>query len=41
MDWGWDLERCKQEIADAGLPIPPKSACFFCPNQKPEEVKRA
>ena len=20
------------------MPIPPKSACFFCPNQRPEEV---
>jgi hypothetical protein len=29
MEWGWDLERCKQAIADAGMPIPPKSACFF------------
>lgn len=38
MDWGWNLERCKQAIADAGMPIPPKSACFFCPNQRPEEV---
>jgi hypothetical protein len=39
MEWGWDLERCKQAIADAGMPIPPKSACFFCPNQRPEEVE--
>jgi hypothetical protein len=38
MDWGWNLERCKQAIDDAGMPIPPKSACFFCPNQRPEEV---
>ena len=39
MDWGWNLERCKQAIDDAGMPIPPKSACFFCPNQRPEEVE--
>jgi hypothetical protein len=38
MEWGWNLDRCKQAIADAGMPIPPKSACFFCPNQRPEEV---
>ena len=38
MDWGWDRERCKAEIAAAGLPVPPKSACIFCPNQKPDEV---
>jgi hypothetical protein len=39
MEWGWNLERCKQAIADAGMPIPPKSACFFCPTQRPEEVE--
>lgn len=39
MDWGWNLERCKQAIDDADMPIPPKSACFFCPNQRPEEVE--
>ena len=39
MEWGWNLERCKQAIDDAGMPIPPKSACFFCPNQRPEEVE--
>jgi hypothetical protein len=38
MEWGWDLERCKQAIADEGMPIPPKSACFFCPNMQPREV---
>jgi hypothetical protein len=38
MEWGWDLERCIQAIDDAGMPVPPKSACFFCPNQQPEEV---
>lgn len=26
---------CKRIIADAGLPIPPKSSCFFCPFHKP------
>lgn len=24
-------EDCKRIIADAGLPVPPKSSCFFCP----------
>ncbi len=28
---------CKRVIAGAGLPIPPRSACFFCPYQKPSE----
>jgi hypothetical protein len=38
MEWGWSLKRCQEEIANAGLPVPTKSACFFCPNQKPWEV---
>ncbi len=37
-EWGWDLERCKQEIEAAGLPVPPKSSCHFCPAMKPTEV---
>jgi hypothetical protein len=38
MDWGYDRERCKQVIADAGLPVPVKSACFFCPASKKHEI---
>jgi hypothetical protein len=38
MDWGYDRERCKQIIADAGLPVPVKSACFFCPASKKHEI---
>jgi len=36
--WGWDRSRCETEIAAAGLPVPPKSACFFCPSTKPDEL---
>lgn len=25
-----DRQRCIRTISDAGLPVPPKSACFFC-----------
>lgn len=40
--WGWDREECKRQIAAAGLPVPPKSACFFCPaTKKPELVQLA
>jgi hypothetical protein len=39
-DWGWDRERCKQEIRKAGLPVPLKSACFFCPSTHPWEIQR-
>lgn len=38
-DWGWDRERCEAEIAAAGLRVPPKSACFFCPASKPHEIE--
>ena len=43
---------CQNVIEDAGLPLPPKSACWFCPvtshaewvrmaNEKPEQFERA
>lgn len=28
---------CEQLIKDAGLPVPPKSSCFFCPYKRPSE----
>jgi len=28
---------CQSIIRNAGLPIPPKSACWFCPMQRPED----
>lgn len=37
--WGWDRAACKAAIAEAGLPVPPKSACWFCPATKPEELR--
>ena len=39
VDWGWDRDRCIEEIKAAGLPVPGKSACFFCPASKKQEVK--
>lgn len=38
IEWGWDRERCKAEIIAAGLPVPMKSACFFCPASKTTEI---
>jgi len=37
-DTGLRLRRddCARLIADAGLPVPPKSACWFCPFHRPE-----
>lgn len=37
-EWGWDRERCIEEIIKAGLPVPIKSACFFCPASQPWEL---
>lgn len=31
IDLGLDRAACAQIIRDAGLPVPPKSACYFCP----------
>jgi 3'-phosphoadenosine 5'-phosphosulfate sulfotransferase (PAPS reductase)/FAD synthetase len=36
LDLGLSRQDCKKLIADAGLPVPPKSACFFCPFQRKE-----
>lgn len=31
---------CKRIITDAGLPVPPKSSCYFCPFHSMSEWKR-
>lgn len=38
-EWHWDRAECMRQIAAAGLPIPLKSSCFFCPNMAPAEVR--
>jgi hypothetical protein len=38
VEWNCDRDRCKQIISAAGLPVPMKSACFFCPASKKEEI---
>jgi hypothetical protein len=38
IEWGWDRERCEAEVTAAGLPLPVKSACWFCPAMKKAEV---
>ncbi len=38
-EWGWSRQDCAAAIEAAGLPVPPKSACFFCPNMSPDEVR--
>lgn len=38
IEWGWDRARCIEVIRHHGLPVPVKSACFFCPASKPHEL---
>ena len=35
LDLGLSRSACQKVIADAGLPVPPKSACWFCPFHRP------
>jgi hypothetical protein len=37
LELGMDREKCKATIRAAGLPVPPKSACFFCPFHRPRQ----
>lgn len=37
-EWKWGPPECEAAILRAGLPLPPKSACFFCPSSKKSEV---
>jgi hypothetical protein len=37
-DWGMDRAACERSIRDAGLPVPVKSACWFCPASKKHEI---
>lgn len=37
LDLGLRRTDCQRIIRRAGLPIPPKSACWFCPMKKPSE----
>jgi hypothetical protein len=36
IDLGLNRSACQRVIADAGLPVPPKSSCFFCPFHRPQ-----
>jgi hypothetical protein len=40
IEWGWDRAKCIEVIQSVGLPLPGKSACFFCPSSKAQEVKQ-
>lgn len=36
IDLGLDRSACQRLIAEAGLPVPPKSSCYFCPFHRPQ-----
>ena len=38
IEWGWGRHECMEAIKRAGLPQPGKSACFFCPSSRKEEI---
>lgn len=40
LEWKWDQDDCKEAIKRAGLPIPPKSSCFFCPASSRQDIVR-
>ena len=37
-DWGMDRAACEHAIRAAGLPVPAKSACFYCPASNKREI---
>ena len=38
IEWGMARKECAESIVAAGLPVPPKSSCFFCPNMGQQEI---
>lgn len=40
VDFDMGRDECIEVIEAAGLPLPGKSACFFCPSSKPSEIKQ-
>jgi hypothetical protein len=40
IEWSMGRAECIEGILQAGLCLPGKSACFFCPNSKPSEIRQ-
>lgn len=38
LEWEWGREECLTAIGASGLPVPPKSSCFYCPASTKAEV---
>jgi hypothetical protein len=39
IDAGWGRVECIKNIVNSGLPIPCKSACFYCPSSSKNEIQ--
>lgn len=40
LEWKWDQEECRAAILRSGLPLPPKSSCFFCPASSKADIAK-
>lgn len=40
VDWDMGRDECLETIRDAGLCLPGKSACYFCPSSKQGEIRQ-
>lgn len=40
VDWDMGRDECIETIKEAGLCLPGKSACFYCPSSKPSEIRQ-
>jgi hypothetical protein len=40
IDWDMGRDECIETILGAGLCLPGKSSCYFCPNSKPSEIRQ-
>lgn len=38
IEWKWGREECVAAIERAGLSVPPKSSCWYCPSMKKREI---
>lgn len=40
VEWDMGRDECLETIRNAGLCLPGKSACYFCPSSKPSEIRQ-
>ena len=40
VDWDMGRDECIESIEVAGLCVPGKSACYYCPSSKPSEIRQ-